>query len=48
MTCEQKGYWAYEKDAISKRAADLRSFLLQRPEKQVRVLLANRLRVLTR
>lgn len=31
----QKGYWAYERDAISNRAADLRGFLLQRPEKQV-------------
>lgn len=31
----KKGYWAYEKEAISKRAADLRSFLLQRSEKQI-------------
>ncbi|KAJ4339380.1 hypothetical protein N0V87_003317 [Didymella glomerata] len=29
------GYWAYERDAISKRASDLRGFLLRRPEKQV-------------
>ncbi|KAJ8119099.1 hypothetical protein OPT61_g65 [Boeremia exigua] len=31
----KKGYWAYERDAISTRAADLRSFLLQRSEKQI-------------
>ncbi|KAH6632934.1 phosphoglycerate mutase family protein-like protein [Boeremia exigua] len=31
----KKGYWAYEKDAILKRAADLRSFLQQRSEKQI-------------
>ncbi|EUC27948.1 hypothetical protein COCVIDRAFT_37469 [Bipolaris victoriae FI3] len=32
------GYWAYEKTAISKRAADLRSWLFQRPEAQVLVV----------
>ncbi|KAF2626076.1 phosphoglycerate mutase family protein-like protein [Macroventuria anomochaeta] len=31
----KKGYWAYERDAITKRAADLRGFLMQRPEKQL-------------
>ncbi|KAF1352635.1 phosphoglycerate mutase family protein-like protein [Lizonia empirigonia] len=31
----KKGYWAYERDAISKRAADLRRFLMQRSEKQI-------------
>ncbi|KAH9882266.1 hypothetical protein J1614_001438 [Plenodomus biglobosus] len=29
------GYWAYEKQAILKRAADFRNFLFQRPEKQI-------------
>jgi broad specificity phosphatase PhoE len=31
----QRGYWAYEKEAISKRAADVRNWLFQRPEKEV-------------
>lgn len=31
----QEGYWAYEKAAITKRAADLRNWLYQRPESQV-------------
>ncbi|KAJ4350894.1 hypothetical protein N0V95_004342 [Ascochyta clinopodiicola] len=31
----KKGYWAYERDAISKRAADLRNFLMRRSEKQI-------------
>jgi hypothetical protein len=31
----QEGYWAYEKAAITRRAADLRSWLYQRPEAQV-------------
>ncbi|KAI2486677.1 Phosphoglycerate mutase family protein [Pyrenophora tritici-repentis] len=34
-TCLQQGYWAYEKTAISKRAAELRNWLYQRPEAQV-------------
>ncbi|KAF3044464.1 hypothetical protein E8E12_010926 [Didymella heteroderae] len=35
IDASHKDYWAYERDAISKRASDLRSFLLQRPEKQI-------------
>lgn len=31
----QKGYWAYNKEAISKRAADLRNWLFQRSETHV-------------
>ncbi|KAH7348028.1 phosphoglycerate mutase family protein-like protein [Pyrenochaeta sp. MPI-SDFR-AT-0127] len=31
----KKGYWAYEKEAISNRAADLRAWLFQRPEAEV-------------
>ncbi|KAH7396981.1 histidine phosphatase superfamily [Phaeosphaeria sp. MPI-PUGE-AT-0046c] len=33
-----QGYWAYEKKAISKRAADFRNWLFQRPESQVVVV----------
>ena len=29
------GYWAYEREKISERAADLRNWLFQRPEVQV-------------
>jgi hypothetical protein len=36
----QQGYWAYEKKAISKRAADFRNWLFQRPEAQVRLPLS--------
>ncbi|KAL6712180.1 hypothetical protein ACN47E_000057 [Coniothyrium glycines] len=31
----KEGYWAYEKRAISKRAADLRNYLFQRREAQI-------------
>ncbi|KAF2130539.1 phosphoglycerate mutase family protein-like protein [Dothidotthia symphoricarpi CBS 119687] len=31
----KKGYWAYEKQTILKRAQDLRNWLLQRPEEQI-------------
>lgn len=31
----KQGYWAYEKEAISNRAADLRSLLFQRPEAEI-------------
>ncbi|KAH9874828.1 hypothetical protein IAQ61_004018 [Plenodomus lingam] len=31
----KRGYWAYEKQAIMKRATDFRNFLFQRPEKQI-------------
>ncbi|CAO2655522.1 Nn.00g043250.m01.CDS01 [Neocucurbitaria sp. VM-36] len=31
----KEGYWAYTKEAISKRAADLRNMLFQRPEAQL-------------
>ncbi|KAF2844820.1 phosphoglycerate mutase family protein-like protein [Plenodomus tracheiphilus IPT5] len=31
----KQGYWAYEKEAISRRAADLRNLLFQRPEHQI-------------
>ncbi|CAA9956720.1 Phosphoglycerate mutase family protein [Pyrenophora teres f. maculata] len=34
----KQGYWAYEKTAISKRAAELRNWLYQRPEAQVMVV----------
>jgi hypothetical protein len=37
LTQLQKGYWAYEKQAISQRASDLRNWLYQRTEAQVRL-----------
>jgi broad specificity phosphatase PhoE len=37
LTKHQKGYWAYEKQAISKRASDLRNWLYQRSEAQVKL-----------
>lgn len=37
----QEDYWAYEKRAISKRASDLRNWLYQRPEAQVKLPLVS-------
>ncbi|KAF1845013.1 phosphoglycerate mutase-like protein [Cucurbitaria berberidis CBS 394.84] len=34
----KQGYWAYQKEAISKRAADLRNWFFQRPEEQIVVV----------
>ncbi|RAR07985.1 phosphoglycerate mutase family protein [Stemphylium lycopersici] len=34
----KEGYWAYEKLAITKRAAELRNWLYQRPESQILVV----------
>ncbi|KAF2874274.1 histidine phosphatase superfamily [Massariosphaeria phaeospora] len=32
---DKTGYWAYTRDAISARAADMRNWLFQRPEEQI-------------
>jgi hypothetical protein len=38
LTTKQQGYWAYTREALSARSADVRNWLFQRPEAHVRHL----------